>query len=137
MAISNNRIVKIHDGKVTFRYKETKKQKNEWTRKWQTMELPVFEFMRRFLQHVLPAGFHKVRYYGLLSPANRKLVQRLQLLLASPVTNQDIDDLEDRLQQHQDASENICCSCNHGIMQIIGYFPRLSGLYARAPPTGD
>jgi hypothetical protein len=42
------------------------------------------EFMRRFLQHVLPPGFNKVRYYGLLSPTNRHLLRRLQLLLNRP-----------------------------------------------------
>src|SRR5690242_9999191 len=49
---------------------------------WKTMALPAKEFLRRYLQHVLPQGFHKVRYYGLLSPSNQRTLRRLQLLLA-------------------------------------------------------
>lgn len=50
------------------------------------MTLPAREFLRRYLQHVLPQGFHKVRCYGLLSPSNRSTLRRLQLLLAQPLT---------------------------------------------------
>jgi hypothetical protein len=70
VALTNRRILDIEDGKVTFRYKGSK-----------TMTLDAMEFIRRFLQHVLPRGVHKVRYYGLWSPTNYKLRQRLQLLL--------------------------------------------------------
>ena len=45
------------------------------------MTLPVFEFMRRFLQHVLPSGFHKVRYYGFFSPGSRKKLLRVRMFL--------------------------------------------------------
>jgi|WetSurMetagenome_2_1015567.scaffolds.fasta_scaffold28883_3 hypothetical protein len=75
VAITNRRILDIENGKVTFRYKESK------TGQAKTMTLDAMEFIRRFLQHVLPQGTHKVRYYGLWSPTNRKLRQRLQLLL--------------------------------------------------------
>jgi hypothetical protein len=46
------------------------------------MTLPALEFIRRFLQDVLPEGFHKVRYYGLWSPVHRPLLHQLQLCLA-------------------------------------------------------
>jgi hypothetical protein len=65
VAISNSRIVKVEDGKVFFHYK---KQKSNRLR---TLALDALEFIRRFLQHVLPTGFMKVRYYGLLSHACR------------------------------------------------------------------
>ena len=58
VAFANSRLVRIEDGQVTFRYQNRKKQQ------WQTATLPAMEFMRRFLQHVLPRGTHKVRYYG-------------------------------------------------------------------------
>jgi hypothetical protein len=61
VAISNNRIVSFDQQSVTFRYKDSD------TRTWQTMTLDGLEFIRRFLQHVLPTGFMKVRHYGFLN----------------------------------------------------------------------
>jgi hypothetical protein len=62
VAISNHRIVKMSSTHVTFYYRSTK------TGKTKTCPLSAEEFIRRFLQHVLPKGFVKVRYYGFLSP---------------------------------------------------------------------
>jgi hypothetical protein len=62
VAISNHRIVKVEDHRVFFRYRKTH------SNRWRTMALDAMEFMRRFLQHVLPTGFMKVRYYGFLNP---------------------------------------------------------------------
>lgn len=62
VAISNHRIVKVEDHKVFFRYRKTH------SNRWRTMALDAMEFMRRFLQHVLPSGFIKVRYYGFMNP---------------------------------------------------------------------
>ena len=76
IAIANSRIVSADNGQVTFRYQ------NNGQTAWRTMTLAAEEFIRRFLQHVLPAGVHKVRYYGLASPANRPLLRRVQLALA-------------------------------------------------------
>jgi hypothetical protein len=55
----------LEDGKVTFHYKESA------TNQIKTSVLPAEEFIRRFLQHVLPARFVKVRYYGLVARSNR------------------------------------------------------------------
>jgi hypothetical protein len=66
VAISNNRILKVAEGKVTFRYRTTD------TGTLKTCTLPAEEFIRRFLQHVLPKGFVKVRYYGFLSSGCRQ-----------------------------------------------------------------
>lgn len=65
VAISNQRIIKLADGKVTFRYRVSD------TGKSRTCILPAEEFIRRFLQHVLPKGFVKVRYYGFFSAGLR------------------------------------------------------------------
>jgi hypothetical protein len=65
VAISNSRIVKVEGGKVFFRYQKTGSNRQR------TLALDALEFMRRFLQHVLPTGFMKVRYYSLLSPSCR------------------------------------------------------------------
>jgi hypothetical protein len=79
VAISNNRIVKMEDGEVTFRYKESA------TDHIKTSKVSAEEFIRRFLQHVLPNRFVKVRYYGLLSPANRHLLDSVRELLGADV----------------------------------------------------
>ena len=76
VAISNNRLRHLHDGQVTFSYKESA------TDQVKRCTLPAPEFIRRFLQHVLPPRFLKVRYYGLLSPAQRQLLQKARHLLA-------------------------------------------------------
>ncbi len=63
VAVSDSRIVRVDGRRVYVRYKKT------GSKRWRTMEFGVMEFMRRFLQHVLPTGFVKVRYYGFLSPS--------------------------------------------------------------------
>jgi hypothetical protein len=63
VAISDSRIVRFDDNQVVFRYRKPH------SNRLRTMALPIFEFMRRFLQHVLPTGFMKVRYYGFVSPS--------------------------------------------------------------------
>ena len=71
VAISNIRLLKLADDQVTFRYKASD------TSETRTCTLSAQEFMRRFLQHVLPKGFVKVRYYGFFSPSKRRLLPRL------------------------------------------------------------
>lgn len=67
VAISNDRLVKLEEGKVTFRYRDRKDNDRV---KPMTLDAP--EFIRRFLLHVLPDGFVKIRHYGILSNRNRK-----------------------------------------------------------------
>lgn len=74
VAISNKRLVSLKNNCVIFRYKHPKEKK------WCRMTLPVFEFMRRFLQHVLPRGFKKVRHYGFLSSSHKQTRARLKLV---------------------------------------------------------
>jgi hypothetical protein len=84
VAISNNRIEKLEDGAVTFKwrdYKDRNKQK--------VMDLTADEFIRRFLIHVLPAGFTRIRHYGLLSPRNKAS----KLKLCKKLTNTPINDV--------------------------------------------
>jgi hypothetical protein len=82
VAISNNRILKSADGKVTFRYRTSD------TGKIRVCTLATEEFIRRFLQHVLPKGFVKVRYYGFLSSGLRQRLAVLRLQLVSPPADQ-------------------------------------------------
>ena len=71
VALTNARIVGLDDQTVTIQYKERK------TGRSRTCRLSGHEFMRRFLQHVLPRGFHKVRYFGLWHPAQRHNAARV------------------------------------------------------------
>lgn len=120
IAITNNRIMALKDGKVTFSYQ------NSDSGEWKRMILPASEFLRRYLQHVLPQGFHKVRYYGLWSPRNRVTLKRLQLLL------------EERRQRTETKSEENpppqpqrrCPCCENGRMMIIEWLPK----QPRSPP---
>lgn len=75
VAISNNRIIKYENGKVTFRYTDYKSGKSR------IVTLDVIEFIRRFLQHVLSSNFMKVRYYGFLAAASGKKFKTLLNLL--------------------------------------------------------
>jgi hypothetical protein len=77
VAISNNRLRKLEHGNVTFSFKESA------TDQLKSAKVTAPEFIRRFLQHVLPPRFIKVRYYGLLSPKHRQLLQRARQLLAA------------------------------------------------------
>ena len=75
VAITNNRIVGLDDAGVTIRHKDRA------AGQWRQTRLGGHEFMRRFLQHVLPKGLHKVRYYGLWHPSRRAQAARVQLML--------------------------------------------------------
>ena len=77
VALSNNRILKLDNDQVTFTYKQGDSGKPK------RCTLPADRFIHRFLQHVLPKGFVKIRYYGLFSPGNRRLLRRVRALLAS------------------------------------------------------
>ncbi len=121
VAITNRRIKAIHNGKVTFEFKDSRQHC------WKTMTLPAEEFIRRFLQHVLPKGFHKVRYYGLLSPRKRTCLKQLQVLLAEPLAETD--------QVGEEASETggqpaFCPVCKEGALVVIAWLPRPG----RSPP---
>jgi len=69
VAISNSRLITCDDRGVTFRWKDYREHGRT---RYKTMTLLTEEFMRRFLLHVLPSGFHRIRHYGLLANANRK-----------------------------------------------------------------
>lgn len=66
VAISNSRITNVANGKVSFRYKDRERLVSK------TMQLDTMEFIRRFMLHILPYNFYKIRYYGILSSTNSK-----------------------------------------------------------------
>jgi hypothetical protein len=76
VAVSNGRIVSCEDGKVVLLWKKSGSQR------WRRMTLDAMEFIRRFLQHVLPPGFRKVRHYGFLNAASNTDVAEIRELIA-------------------------------------------------------
>ena len=79
VAISNNRIVAINNGKVTFKWKDYRKGIQN-----RLLTLDAQEFIGRFFRHVLPSGFYKIRYYGLLAVANGNKKEQCVLLINKP-----------------------------------------------------
>ncbi len=87
VAISNRRIIRFDKSDVTFRYKDYRRPDTD---RHQVMTLTADEFIRRFLLHVLPRGFHRIRHYGLLASSSRKTslaLARELLAVAPPVMN--------------------------------------------------
>jgi hypothetical protein len=125
VAISNNRILNIEDGQVTFRYKDYRNGSQQ-----KTMTLSADEFIRRFLLHVLPEGFHRIRYYGFLGNRYRKekLEQCRQLLGMVPLqpdspTEVTELDYRDRYQALTGSSLWECPACHRGRMIVIAEIP--------------
>ena len=130
IAITNGRILAIDDGHVTFRYQKTGESC------WRTMTLNAEEFIRRFLQHVLPAGAHRVRYYGLWAPANRPLLRRvLVALLTSSSASTPVLPVQPSLPVKPPAPGstlrgNSCPFCSTGTLLLLRRLPPQT----RAPP---
>jgi Putative transposase/Transposase zinc-binding domain len=83
VAISNSRLIAFDDNGVTFKWKD---YRIEGPERHKVMTLATDEFIRRFLIHVLPAGFHRIRYYGLLASGTRaENIARARQLLAAPL----------------------------------------------------
>ena len=123
VAISNNRILNIEDGLVTFRYKDYRDGSQQ-----RTMTLAADEFIRRFLLHVLPEGFHRIRYYGFFGARYRKekLEQCRQLLgmvPREPESKMAELDYRDRYQALTGSSLWECPACHRGRMIVIAEIP--------------
>ena len=121
MAISNNRLLDIEAGKVTFRWKDYRDGNTQ-----KTMTLAAEEFIRRFLLHVLPAGLKRIRYYGFLGNRHRqeKLLRCRQLLkmrlpVPPPTQAKASRDYRDRYEALTGLSLRRCPRCQHGRMRII------------------
>ena len=81
VAISNKNILPCEKHNINFRYKDRKTKKFEYT------SLPATEFIRRFLQHTLPKGFQKIRYYGFLTTKNKSQLKKIISLLNLQIPN--------------------------------------------------
>jgi hypothetical protein len=137
VAISNQRLLDMDDGHVRFRYKDYRADRSETP---QTMTLAAPEFIRRFLLHVLPAGFHRMRHYGLLGNRHRthKLARCRQLLgttVAPPIVGETRPpDYRDRYESLTGVSLRVCPVCPDGHM-IVTECLRRAPPYPARPDT--
>ncbi len=129
VAISNQRVLDIEEGQVRFRYKNYRTADGPQTPA--TMTLTATEFIRRFLLHVLPPGFHRIRYYGFLGNRHRaaKLVRCRQLLgmgstPAPPNEPPPSPDYRDRYESLTGISLRTCPACHDGHMIVVEHLPR-------------
>lgn len=129
VAISNNRIVKLAEDKVTFRYRANDKQGGG---AFKTMTLFAEAFIRCFLQHVLPSGFVKVRYYGLFAPGNRVRLACARQLLNVPAAAAETAAVEPESEPSTQAP--LCPKCGQPL-RVQQRLPRRSS--GRTTPTGQ
>jgi hypothetical protein len=131
VAISNRRLVALDADHVTFRYKDYRRNGQE---RYRTMTLVPGEFIRRFLLHVLPKGFHRIRHYGLLASAARKAnIARARELLATPEPSAERDQTTRAAAAPTDHRPP--CPCCGGRMIVVETFERGGG--PRDPPPSE
>jgi hypothetical protein len=132
VAISNRRLIACDHKGVTFRYKD---YRADGRARYKRMTLDTSEFIRRFLIHVLPDGFHRIRHYGLFASASRAdNIARARELLNAPAPQSQSDDANSA--EEPDALPTLAhpCPCCGGRMIIIETFER--GSTPRHRPTG-
>ena len=128
VALSNRRLVRMQDGQVPFRYKPRKQP-------WKTMTLDALSFIQRFLQHVLPKGFPKVRSFGFLHPSAKKtftaLKDQLEAETPDPAPSPAAPTTTERpplaLPRHTPDAPGVCPQCGKPL-RYVGRLPR--------PPRG-
>jgi Putative transposase/Transposase zinc-binding domain len=131
VAISNRRLLSLDQRGVTFRYKDYRRNGQA---RYGTMTLAPDEFIRRFLLHVLPKGFHRIRHYGLLaSAACNANIARARELIAMPMPSIDPPTEDDNLSQVAGADHRPPCPCCGGRMIIVETFERAAA--PRGPPS--
>jgi hypothetical protein len=130
VAISNGRLIACDEKGVTFKWKD---YRIEGPDRYKVMTLATHEFIRRFLMHVLPAGFHRIRYYGLLASGQRaENIARARKLLAPPIIPVDAIKASS-LDAAEPQTTNLCPCCG-GRMVIIETFERGATPHYRASP---
>ena len=120
IALVNSRLERFENGHVTFRYRDSK------TRTIKHCTLQASEFIARFLQHVLPNGFSKVRSYGLFSPSRKSCLEkaRAELLASTPSPSRTVSVAAetDALRDPKDVPR--CPVCGIGLLRVIEILPR-------------
>ncbi len=132
IAIANSRLITLDDNAVTFKWKDYRAKGHQ---RYKTMALSPHEFIRRFLSHVLPHRFHRIRHYGLFANGHR--VENLALarqLLAMPAPKTEADETESDDDAELSVLPQPCPHCG-GRMVIIETFE--PGHAPRAPPNAS
>jgi hypothetical protein len=128
IAIANSRLISLDDRGVTFRWKDYREHGRT---RHKTMTLATEEFMRRFLLHVLPSGFHRIRHYGLLANGHRKT----QITIARELLHQPIVIVAADPTDHGCQKPTFLCRHCGAPMLIIETFARAQ--HIRGPPTSS
>ena len=119
VAIANQRLVSVDNGQVTFSYKDYRNQHRQ-----RTLTLAATEFIRRFMMHVVPRGFMRIRYYGFLANTHReKQLDKIRKLLNSHQPAQIPEEQQEDCQQ-EDPRSRSCPNCNCGTMWPVDISPR-------------
>jgi hypothetical protein len=122
VAITNNRILSIEKGQVTFSYRD-RADGNEV----KTMSLKAKEFIRRFLLHILPKGFMKIRYFGFLAHTNKKTSIALLRQLINPdaeIAQKLTETVQEMMLRLTGIDISLCPQCGKGKMVCIGLLPK-------------
>lgn len=135
VAISNHRLIDDKDGKVKFRWKDYRRAKSDSETGASIMELDAHEFIRRFLLHVLPRGFVRIRRYGLLANRKRgsKLARCRELLANSPDPQPELS-WEELLEKLTGRTITSCRHCQHGQLAKVRDIPSFKELLERIGP---
>lgn len=123
VAITNNRILSIEDGEVTFNYRD---RSDENTVK--ALTLKATEFIRRYLLHILPRGFMKIRYFGFLGHANKKTCIPLLRQLINPeakIVEKSVETVQEVMMRLTGVDLSLCPECGKGKMVCIEELPNL------------
>ena len=111
VAISNHRIKSIENRVIKFQYKDRRKKK------WKTTALDAMEFMRRFLQHVLPQGFMKIRHCGFLNPNSSLSMEKIRELIS--LIHDVIADLLPAIPEHK--KKGVKCTCCGKALKLMAF----------------
>jgi hypothetical protein len=133
-AISNHRLLELKDGQVRFRWKDY-----AHGGRWRTMALSAVEFVRRFVMHVLPSGFVRIRHYGLLANCHRREQLLLCRSLLGAAAASAVEDVEVRARPEgwcPVTPTRSCPICGAGRLVVIAEWPALVGASA-APAACD
>jgi len=125
VAIGNSRLQSIDDGQVTFSYKDYRREHRQ-----RALTLSAMEFIRRFMMHVLPSRFVRIRYYGFLANTHRKeRLRKIRSLLGAPQPATAGKETDDHDNDHDDdaaltSHDPRCPHCQEGLMRAIDIAPR-------------
>ena len=133
VAIANSRLISMDDRHVTFKWKNYRLKKPE---RYAQMTLTIDEFIRRFLIHILPSGFHRIRHYGLIANAKRKvsLVKARELLGVPEPRARDHEETneDNKIEGHEAEATYLCPDCGAPMIIIETFEGRR---HPRAPPV--